>query len=259
MLDMFKSWGAKVTFFVTGNNIGKGQIDNNALPWANLIKRMYNEGHQIASHTWSHQDLSTLTQSQRKQQMYSLEMALRNVLGFFPTYMRPPYSSCTGQCQTDMADLGYHVTYFDLDTEDYLNDSPTMIQKPKDNFLNSLSKNAFGQGDWLVIGHDIHEQTAHNLTEYMLALTKMRSYRAVTLGECLGDPPSNWYRTAGGGVTTSSAFTPAPPPPPSTSTPAAVPGAAPTGISIEGSCAGTTGRTCQGSTFGNCCSDKGWW
>jgi peptidoglycan/xylan/chitin deacetylase (PgdA/CDA1 family) len=259
---MLKSWDAKATFFITGNNIGKGQIDNAALPWPNLIKRMYNEGHQIASHTWSHQDLSSLTQQQRLQQMHSLEMALRNILGLFPTYMRPPYSSCTGQCQTDMADLGYHVTYFDLDTEDYLNDAPSMIQKPKNNFQGNLTSRAPSAGDWLVIGHDIHEQTAHNLTQFMLETARRRQYRAVTVGECLGDPSENWYRSADGGILTSSATRPGPPPAPPTSNPSSAagpPGGEPTGVSVEGNCAGTTGRSCLGSTFGNCCSVNGWW
>jgi peptidoglycan/xylan/chitin deacetylase (PgdA/CDA1 family) len=258
MLDMLKSWGAKATFFITGNNLGKGQIDNTAMPWANLIQRMHREGHQIASHTWSHQDLSTITQQQRLQQMYSNEMALRNILGFFPTYMRPPYSSCTGQCPTDMGDLGYHITYFDLDTEDYLNDSPLMIQKPKNNFQGNVSTKPYTTGDWLVIGHDVHEQTAHNLTEFMLAVTKMKQYTAVTVGECLGDPKENWYRSASGGVVSSSATRsgPALSPPTTDPNPPPVPNGA---ISVEGNCAGPSGITCLGSTFGNCCSVNGWW
>jgi peptidoglycan/xylan/chitin deacetylase (PgdA/CDA1 family) len=258
MLDMLKSWGARATFFITGNNLGKGQIDNGALPWVNLIKRMHSEGHQIASHTWSHQNLNDITRQQRLQQMFSNEMALRNILGFFPTYMRPPYSKCTDQCLTDMADLGYHVTSFDIDTEDYLNDSPFMIQKAKDNFLNNVNTKPNTTGDWLVIGHDVHEQTAHNLTEFMLAVTKMKHYTAVTVGECLGDPKENWYRSANGGVTSSSATRAGPAIPPPTSDPNPPP--APKGsISLEGNCAGISGITCLGSTFGNCCSVNGWW
>jgi hypothetical protein len=46
-------------------------------------------------------------------------MALSNIVGKFPTYMRPPYSSCSAAsgCEQDMADLGYHISYFDLDTD----------------------------------------------------------------------------------------------------------------------------------------------
>jgi len=119
VLDVLKQYNAKATFFMTGNNNGKGEIDNAANGWSTIVQRAYNEGHQLASHTWTHPHLSNLTSQQRKQNMWSNEMALRNILGFFPTYMRPPYSDCTAEsgCQDDMAELGYHITYFDVDTE----------------------------------------------------------------------------------------------------------------------------------------------
>ena len=157
---------------------------------------MYDEGHQIASHTWSHADLSTITSYQRRNEMFKNEMALRNILGFFPTYMRPPYSSCTAEsgCEADMAFLGYHVIYFDLDTSDYLNTSPSLIQNSKnifDNFFRGLTPQ---NDDGLAIAHDIHEQTVHNLTEYMLKGLQSSGFRPVTIGDCLGDPEENWYR-----------------------------------------------------------------
>ncbi|KAI9757219.1 MAG: hypothetical protein M1835_000664 [Candelina submexicana] len=198
ILDILKSYNAKATFFMTGINNGKGEIDNASTIYPAIIKRAYAEGHQIASHTWSHQDLSAITQQQRKDQMYKQERALANILGFFPTYMRPPYSSCNGPCQTDMGTLGYHISYFDVDTDDYDNDSPTLIQNSKNNFVNGIAGGTPQNNDYLVIGHDIHEQTAHNLTAFMLDQIKSRGYRAVTMGECMGDGPSNWYRSVGG-------------------------------------------------------------
>jgi peptidoglycan/xylan/chitin deacetylase (PgdA/CDA1 family) len=75
---------------------------------------MYADGHQVCSHTWSHANLDTLTSYERKNEMWKNEMALRNILGVIPTYMRPPYSACTAStgCEADMAALGYHITYF---------------------------------------------------------------------------------------------------------------------------------------------------
>jgi peptidoglycan/xylan/chitin deacetylase (PgdA/CDA1 family) len=104
---------------VTGVNNGKGAIDDESTQWPGMIRRMIAEGHQLASHTWSHQDLSAITKEQRYEQMIKLEMATSNIVGKFPTYMRPPYSSCSeaSGCPQDMADLGYHVSYFDLDTD----------------------------------------------------------------------------------------------------------------------------------------------
>jgi peptidoglycan/xylan/chitin deacetylase (PgdA/CDA1 family) len=57
-MAQFEARGAKATFLVTGNNIGKGYIDEN---WADVISKMYANGHQIASHTWSHQNLDLIT------------------------------------------------------------------------------------------------------------------------------------------------------------------------------------------------------
>lgn len=126
---------------------------------------------------------------------YSLEMAFRNILGFFPTYMRPPYSSCNAACVATMLDLGYHITYFDVDTDDYDNDSPLLIQNAKNNFLTKIIPSIASVNSYLVIGHDIHQQTAQNLTAFMLDTLVAKGYTAVTVGRCLGDPVANWYRT----------------------------------------------------------------
>jgi peptidoglycan/xylan/chitin deacetylase (PgdA/CDA1 family) len=106
VLDQFAEYGFKATFFITGNNLGKGAIDTTE-NWASVIRRMDAEGHQVASHTWSHQDLSAITDAQRYDQMVKNEMAIRNILGKYPTYMRPPYSSCNDACQTVLKNLGY--------------------------------------------------------------------------------------------------------------------------------------------------------
>jgi peptidoglycan/xylan/chitin deacetylase (PgdA/CDA1 family) len=197
LLSLLARYSAKATFFVTGVNNGKGKIDDSSTPWPAVIRRMYADGHQLASHTWSHADLSTLTRPERRNEMYKLEMALRNLIGVFPTYMRPPYSSCDGPsgCQQDMADLGYHITYFDLDTDDYNNVTPQLIQNAKDNFDRGLSGKTPANNNALVIAHDIHFQTVYNLTEYMLQGLQRKGFRAVTVGTCLNDPASNWYRT----------------------------------------------------------------
>lgn len=244
VLDQFAEYGFKATFFVTGINIGKGAIDTTA-SWSDVIKRMVAEGHQVASHTWSHQDLSVISDSQRYDQMVKNEMAIRNILGKYPTYMRPPYSSCNEACQNVLRNLGYVVSYFDLDTDDY--NQLSNIQVAKDNFKRILDATEGGpqSGDRLAIGHDIHEATALSLTGYMLQYLRDQGYRGVTMGECMGEPEANWYRTSSGeGGST---------PPPTTNPPT-------NGgkVSTDGTCGTQGGATCAGSTFGTCCSQYGW-
>ena len=210
LLDILKTYSFKATFFVTGNNLGKGQIDTTT-SWTNVIRRMNDEGHQVASHTWSHYSLSNLTSELRKLQMTKNERAIANIIGKYPTYMRPPYSQCSPEsgCTDDMKALGYHRTYFDLDTQDYLNPLPIQVQASKDIVAAALNDPQFAdRKDYLSIQHDIGQQSVTNLTAFFFDQIKAKGWKGVTVGECLGDAPENWYRVPGGGGAAPSSATP---------------------------------------------------
>ncbi|KAK9790389.1 putative Chitin deacetylase [Seiridium cardinale] len=267
LLDKLKTYGAKATFFIAGNNIGKGMINDPDLPWKAVIQRMAEEGHQVASHTWSHQNFSAISSTQAQNQMIWNEIALNDILGYIPTYMRPPFSICERACQTMLSKLGYHIIYFDLDTEGYLNDDPNEIQNSKDIWDETIDGSDSCDNNYLHIEHDIHWQTVYNLTDYFLTSLFDNGYRSVTVGECLGDPPENWYRAGSSPVPTytfpvrsatgllaceetSTA---------NSSKRTTTPDPAPTGslvVSTDGNCG--SGFTCADSTFGNCCSQHGW-
>ena len=88
LLDRLDAYNAKATFFITGNNLGKGMINDPSTGYPDMIKRMHASGHQIASHTWSHQNSSQTSAEQWREQMVWNEIAINDILGFFPTYMR---------------------------------------------------------------------------------------------------------------------------------------------------------------------------
>lgn len=48
----------------------------------------------------------------------------------------------------------------------------------------------------ITLAHDIHATTVHELTQFMIDKARTAGYELVTVGECMGDPPSNWYRDA---------------------------------------------------------------
>ncbi|KAL7626711.1 hypothetical protein AAE478_003485 [Parahypoxylon ruwenzoriense] len=231
------------------------------------LARMAAEGHQIASHTWSHENFSQLTTAQFKNQMVWNEIALNDILGYFPTYMRPPYSICPAACQTQLANLGYHAVYFDLDTEGYLHDDAGQIQTSKEIWDDAVDGSSPCEDSYLEIEHDIHYQTVYNLTDYILESLFEHGYRSVTVGQCLGDPPENWYRAGTGEVPeynftiraptgTWSCLTATPTAPPTTTS--TKPGT-PTStleVSSDGRCG--DGVTCAGSAYGDCCSTNSW-
>jgi hypothetical protein len=151
---------------------------------------MYAEGHQIGSHTWSHQDLSTLTQQQRMDQIVKNEMALVDILGFFPTYLRPPYESCNSACMADLGAMGYHVLNYDVDTLDWQENYPNSQQI----FLNALQSGKPATSSFIELSHDIHNGTVHGFAQFMIDNLRKLGYTTALVGDCLQDPPINWYR-----------------------------------------------------------------
>lgn len=120
-----------------------------------------------------------MTPEQRTAQLDRNEAAPRHIMGSFPTYMRPSYSCCLprSDCRERLGELGYNIVLYDIDTEDYKNDDPDLIQRSKDIFDDALSSGSPYTKSWLVIGHDAHEQTVHNLTEHMLqTMTRLVNY-----------------------------------------------------------------------------------
>ena len=129
--------------------------------------------------------------------MVKNERAIANIIGKYPTYMRPPYSQCSydSGCWADMQTLGYHRAYFDLDTQDYLNPTPSQIQNSKDVVAAYMNKSS--ALDYLSVQHDIQQQSVTNLSSYYFSLIQNRGWKGVTVGDCMNDPKENWYRTPG--------------------------------------------------------------
>ncbi|KAL7269180.1 hypothetical protein RUND412_008165 [Rhizina undulata] len=189
LLDKLQNYGARATFFLNGQNWGNPitEASNRA-----SVQRMINEGHQVGSHTWSHADLSGLSVASMTSQMTQLETALLDIIGKYPTYMRPPYFSCSTECLSTITSLGYHVINTNLDTNDWQGSIPNSEKF----FADTVNPSNTARDSFLVLAHDVHDTTVSELADYMLKTLQAKGYKAVTVGECLGDSSANWYRTA---------------------------------------------------------------
>ncbi|KAJ5164604.1 Glycoside hydrolase/deacetylase beta/alpha-barrel [Penicillium coprophilum] len=183
LLDTLAQHSVKATFFLNGHN--RGSID--AAP--EIVKRTLAEGHQVGSHTWNHPSLDTLPYEEIVHQMTILEEAFVRILGFWPTYMRPPFLRHTPVVLGAMADLGYHVIGASVDTKDYENDNPDTNWISFEKFSREVDA-----GGTIVLAHDSHQYTVGMLADNMLADIERRGLNAVTVGECLGDSSEYWYR-----------------------------------------------------------------
>lgn len=189
LLDLLESSGARATFFVCGGNMADGQLTRHGYP--SLLRRMVTEGHQVGTHTWSHADLATLDEEDITSQLLDNEQALVQDLGFIPTYFRPPYFSSNEEALDIAGELGYHVVNAGVDTRDWTGD----YDAARENFDEAIREDKRRKKGKIVLAHDIKEKTAHELAEYMIEQADEHGYRLVTVGECLDDPPRNWYRS----------------------------------------------------------------
>ncbi|KAF5975710.1 polysaccharide deacetylase family [Fusarium coicis] len=184
LLDQLKKYGYKATFFMNGQN------------WANIndyaatVKRVVAEGHQLGSHTYSHPDLATISNANVRTQMTRLEAEFLKIVGKWPTYMRPPYFSYNANTLSVMKTLGYHVINADVDSLDWEYNTPA-----ETNTALNLFKKGITNGGSIALFHDVHENTVRNLIPKVLDAVQRSTRIPVTVGQCLGDPAANWYKT----------------------------------------------------------------
>ncbi|KAG0324358.1 hypothetical protein BGZ99_001924 [Dissophora globulifera] len=209
LLDLLDKEGLKVTFFVNGNN--EGCIYDPAVQ--SVLKRAFQSGHQIASHTWSHPKLTTLTAEAITTEMTRLEQAFMDVLGVVPRYMRPPFGDGTFgagnandiKVQSTIKGLGYVITTWDIATTDADIDDNTTPHKLTDDALlkveqgmvTSVVKGLSG-GTHMQLMHDTYSRTVSLMAPWSINYIKGLGYKMVPVATCLGDvDPRNWYQKIG--------------------------------------------------------------
>lgn len=123
LLDILDKYGIKATFCMMGAHVEK---------YPEIVKRAYESGHQIASHTYSHPHLMSLTNEQIINEVRATEEAIMNVIGIKPRYLRPPFGEADDRVKALLKAMGYKVLLWNVDPTDYdvymLPDAPKKIQ-----------------------------------------------------------------------------------------------------------------------------------
>ncbi|CRK35330.1 Chitin deacetylase like protein [Verticillium longisporum] len=187
IVDTLEKNNVKGTFFMVGKNGGDGLTTGN---YDSLLKRMHAGGHHLASHSFSHPNFDEIDYDQKVLELEKNEKAFADILGFIPTYFRPPYTACNEECYQALGDMDYHVTDYDLDTKDW--EAGGVNAKAR--YSSAVKAADPSSSSFISLSHDIQDFTANGFVQFMIDVGKEKGFQFVTLGECLGDPASNWYR-----------------------------------------------------------------
>lgn len=162
ILDTLEKYNARATFFDLGKLV---------LRYPDVVKREAQLG-EVGTHSYSHQNLNTLTLQQVEEDLRLAKEAHKQVLGEYPKLIRPPYGNANGtvkQAITDMALVNWNV------------DSLDWKYRNKDLTLNEIDK--YGDLDGkIILLHSIHAATADTV-ELLVPDLLSKGYQLVTVSE----------------------------------------------------------------------------
>lgn len=168
LLDTLKKEGIKATFFMVGRCV---------VSYPNVVKRIVDEGHEIASHSWSHPLLTSLSNASLDSQMQRTHDAIIKACGVTPTLYRPPYgASRLSQRKRIHDSFGYLSILWDVDPLDW--QPPRNSQKVHDRIL------AQTRAGSIILCHDIHETTVDAMPATIADL-KARGFQFMTVTQLI--------------------------------------------------------------------------
>jgi peptidoglycan/xylan/chitin deacetylase (PgdA/CDA1 family) len=167
MLQEFKKYDARVTFFVTGRWAEKNP---------ELLKEMSKAGHSIQNHGYKHLHFNQLAPAQTEEQIKKAEKIIKEITGKQCRFLASPYGEQGKQLMQVVSSLDYDLIMWSIDTIDWQRPSPDTIVK---RVLNRLHNDA------IVLMHPT-EPTVKALPEMLKGL-KEQGYKMVGIEDIIKD------------------------------------------------------------------------
>jgi len=186
---------APATFFLVGGKIARQP---------GLVRSLRSSGFELGNHTFTHADLASLPEWERRIQITLTESALDAAVGEGSRLVRPPYSSVPAavtpaqeRAYADLASRGYVIVLSDLDGEDWRRPGVEAIVRA------ATPKQDRGG---IVLLHDGGGDRSQTLAavERLVPRLRTRGFRFVTVSQLAGLTPAqvalparNWDRARG--------------------------------------------------------------
>lgn len=162
LLDGLKARGAHCTFFLVGQMAERSP---------GLVKRAWQEGHEIASHTYDHPAMTTKTDAQIRQELQKTDAILDKAIGQDFGYMlRPPYGDYN---QRVLKAANTPCFFWSMDTYDWKSQNADSVYRE---FIKQARDGS------IALLHDTHSTS---VTAALRAIDTLQAqgYKFVTLSE----------------------------------------------------------------------------
>lgn len=179
VLDILKNNNVKATFFVVGE-----KVEYNP----EIIKRQYEEGHEIGNHTFTHINVSKNGYDKIYKEINNTQQVIKKVIGKEPKLFRPPYRAISkDMCNIVKENDMNIVLWSNLDARDWSNPGVH-------NIINTITSKV--QNGTIILLHDYNNirnkksQTIQAL-EVVIPKLKEMGYKFVTVSELIENLDQN--------------------------------------------------------------------
>lgn len=156
-----------------------------------ILLRTFEAGHQIGIHTWSHRALTTLDTDQIVAELEYTAMAIEQITGTRPTFVRPPFGDHDDRVRAIFKAMGLRIALWDFESNDWrMVNTPEYF--PGDSFEQSLLAKAKSQETkstgLISLHHDLYK-AAMDKSPAAFDLVLSTKMVPMSVAECQNDKP----------------------------------------------------------------------
>jgi len=158
ILDILKAKKVPATFFVTGHYLND-QPD--------LVKRMVKEGHIVGNHSWSHPNMTKISDNKIKEELDKVKNKFTEITGEKDMfYLRPPRGIFSERILALSNQYGYSSVFWSLAYKDWEINSQKGEQYAYDHIMNQIHPGA------VLLLHTVSKDNAEALDKVIDELQK---------------------------------------------------------------------------------------
>jgi len=173
VLDILKKYNVKATFFVVGENV----------EWnSKILKRQYEEGHEIGNHTFTHINVSKKGYDEIYKEINSTQQLVKDIIGIEPKLFRPPYRAISKAMCNIVKEKDMNVVLWsNLDPRDWSN--------PGTNYIVNIITSKVQNGT-IILLHDynnLRTEKSQTIQALDIVIPKLKEmgYKFVTVSELI--------------------------------------------------------------------------
>jgi peptidoglycan/xylan/chitin deacetylase (PgdA/CDA1 family) len=175
VLNVLKKYGVKATFFMLGN-AAKSKMA--------LVKRIRDEGHIIANHSYSHPNFHALSTGSQTSEFSTTDSILSSMMPQNLKLFRYPYGNSTCGTNALAGKLGYRgIVGWHIDSCDWaFAKNGYVTQKQANlcavsasnmaNYAGHVVSEAKRRNGGIILMHDVHSHTAYSVEEIIVRLKR---------------------------------------------------------------------------------------